>query len=128
MFLTPPGLALAKLLEKELGTSFAKTDLKALQEKLPRLLIEKTEVAEDVEIKENGNTITIQLTNQIFIELHRETAKLTMTHESIGCALSSALACALAKATRKPITIENEEQSQDGKTTTIQYHMHEGTE
>ena len=41
--------------------------------------------------------------------------------ESVGCPLCSALACALAKATGKPVTIENEEQ--DGKTTKIQYRI-----
>jgi hypothetical protein len=41
----------------------------------------------------------------------------------MGCALCSAIACALAKATGKPVTIEKEEQSQDGKTTKIQYRI-----
>jgi hypothetical protein len=148
IFLTPPGLALSKLFEKQLGTSFTRTDLRYIQEKLPKLLIEDMEIADDVEITTEQETNTIQLrvpptpnitryqktvtekekinvklTNHIFKELCEETQKMQRTHMSVGCPLSSALACALAKATGKPITIEKEEQSEDGKTTTVQYHM-----
>lgn len=123
LFLTPPGLGISKLLEKELGTSFTKTDLNTIQEKLPKLLIEDLEIAENTEVKTQDNTITIEITNHIFNEICQETRKLQNTHESVGCPLCSAIACALAKATGKPIRIEKEEQSQDGKTTRIQYHM-----
>jgi hypothetical protein len=123
IFLTPPGLALSRLLEKELGTSFTNTNLNIIQEKLAKLLVEGTEIAENVETNIEKETVTIEITNHIFKELCRETTKLTKTHKSIGCPLSSAIACALAKATGKPIVIEKEEQSQDGKTTKIQYHI-----
>jgi len=123
IFLTPPGLALSKLFEKELGTSFTKTDLNYVQNNLPKLLIEDAEIAENVEVKTENNTITIEITNHVFNEICRETRKLQKIRESIGCPLCSAIACALAKATGKPITIEKEEQSQEGKTTKIQYNV-----
>ena len=123
IFLTPPGLALSKLFEKQLGTSFTRTDLHFIQEKLPKLLIEDMEIAEDTQVKTEDSTVIIEITNHIFKELCEETKKMQRTHMSVGCPLSSALACALAKATGKPVTIEKEEQSEDGKTTTIQYHM-----
>ncbi|MDI6691056.1 MAG: hypothetical protein QME50_04195, partial [Candidatus Bathyarchaeota archaeon] len=121
IFLTPPGLALSKLFEKELGTSFTKTDLNYIQNNLPKLLIEDMEIAENVEVEIKDNLITVEIANHIFSEICQETRKFPKTHETIGCTLSSAIACALAKATGKLITIENEEQSQDGKTTKIQY-------
>jgi uncharacterized protein YuzE len=123
LFLTPPGLALSKLFEKELGTTFTKTDLNYIQNNLPKLLIEDTEIAENVEIELKNNSITIEITNHIFSEICEETRKLSKTHEAIGCTLSSAIACALAKATGKPIAIENEELSEDGKITKIQYRI-----
>jgi hypothetical protein len=124
LFLTPPGLALSKLFERELGTSFTKTDLNIIREKLPKLLIEDTEIAENVKIKTENNTTSIEISNHIFNQICQETRRLKL-HESIGCPLCSAIACALAKATGKPITIEKEEQSQDGKTTRIEYCVHE---
>jgi len=125
ILLEPPGLALSKLFEEKLGTSFTKTDLNYLQEKLPKLFIEDMEMVENINALKESNTITIEITNYIFKDICKETRKHPKIHESIGCLLCSGIACALAKATGKPITIEREEQSQDGKTTKIQYHIQE---
>src|SRR5208283_5067683 len=46
-FLTPPGLSLSHIFEKELGTSFTKTDFEHLQLVLPKILIENLEIAEN---------------------------------------------------------------------------------
>jgi len=54
--------------------------------------------------------------NHIFKDLCRETAKLERAHETVGCPLISAIACALAKASGKPVTIEKEMQNLDGST------------
>jgi len=126
IFLTPQGASLSKLFEKELGTSFTRTDLKYIQEKLPKLLIENMEIAENMEIKAENNTVTVEITEQVFSSINKETEELSKTHETMGSPLSSAIACALAKATGKPVVIEKEEQSQDGKTTKIQYRLMEG--
>jgi len=87
---------------------------------LPKLF-DELEITKTINIQTKDNTVTIGITNHIFKDLCEETKKLQKTHETIGCPLSSAIACALAKATGKPITIEKEEQSQDEKTTKIQY-------
>jgi hypothetical protein len=143
----PPGLSLSKLFEKTLGTTFTKVDLEYLQQNLPKLFIENLEIAEDLEIAENleiqtkptrvaqkvadsisviqlkNDTIQVKITNSIYDGVCKEARTLTHICGSIGCPICSAIACALAKATGKPITIDKEEQSQDGKTTRIQYHM-----
>jgi uncharacterized protein YuzE len=123
LFITPPGLALSKLFEKELGTSFTKTDINYIQNNLPKLLVEDLEIAEDVEVEAEEDLITVKITKHIFNEICEETRKLPKTHEALGCPLTSAIACALAKATGKPVTIEKEEQGEDGKTTKIQYRI-----
>jgi hypothetical protein len=123
LFITPPGLTLSKLFEKELGKSFTKTDINHIQNNLPKLLIEDLEIAEDVEIEAMGDLITVKITKHIFSGICEETKKLPKTHEALGCPLTSAIACALAKATGKPVTIEKEEQVEDGETTKIQYRI-----
>lgn len=123
VFLTPTGFGLSKLLENKLGYVFTQMDLKRIQEKLPKLLVEKMEIAEDIVIKTEGNVVGLELKNHIFNDVCQETRKLERLHEAIGCPLPSAVACALAKATKKPVTIEKEEQSQDKKTTIIQYRL-----
>jgi hypothetical protein len=124
-FLTPPGVALSKLFEQELGVSFTKTDLTYLQQNLPKLLIELIEIAETAEMQTQNDKITIELTGNILSAVCQETQKLPRTHEAVGCLLSSAIACALAKATGKAITITKETQSSNNKTTTIEYRIQE---
>ena len=81
------------------------------------------EIAEDVEIEAKHDLVIVKITKHIFSEICEETRKLPRTHEALGCPLTSAIACALAKATGKPIIIEKEEQGENGKTTIIQYRI-----
>ena len=119
IYLTPPGLALSRLFEKELNVSFTETDLDYLQRELPKLF-EKLEISKNTNVETVGATVIVTVSNHIFRALCEETSKLKRTHEAVGCPLSSALACALAKATGKPVTIEKEETLPD-ETTQIQY-------
>ena len=122
-FITPPGSALSRLFEEELGFSFTKTDLNQIQNKLPKLLVEDLELAENVEIQIQGNTVTVEITGGILDEVCRQTDSQPKTHKQVGCLLSSAIACALAKATGRPVTIQNETRHQETKTTHIEYQI-----
>jgi len=119
IYLTPPGLALSRLFEKELNVSFTETDLDYLQRELPKLF-EKLEISKNTTVETVGATVIVTVSNHIFRALCEETSKLKRTHEAVGCPLSSALACALAKATGKPVIIEKEETTPD-QSTTIRY-------
>lgn len=123
IFLVPTGFGLSELFEERLEMPFTAISLADLQAKLPDLLVGGLEIAEDAEIDAQPDTVTVKLSEHIFSQLCEETKKLKTTHESLGCPISSAIACALAKATGKPITIEKEEQTQNGKTTEIQYRI-----
>ncbi|MEM2868544.1 MAG: hypothetical protein QXR84_08715 [Candidatus Bathyarchaeia archaeon] len=126
VFLTPPGLALLKLFEKELGTSFLRADLNYIQNYMPKLFIEDLEISENVEIDIEDNIVTIEITDHIFSEICWETRKMERTHKVIGCPLCSAIACALAKATGKPIIMLDEEINEGEKVTKIKYQILEG--
>jgi hypothetical protein len=116
VFLTPPGMTLCRLFEQELGVSFTKTDLAFMQRNLPKLLIENVELAETAEIQTQNDLVTVEITGNLLQQVCQETLKLTRTHEAVGCLLSSAIACVLAKATGRVVTIQKEEQAPDGKT------------
>ena len=113
--LTPPGLGLANLFEKELGTDFAKVDLNYLQNNLPKLFIEGLEIAEDFEMSTHGNIIHVRITESIYKDFCNEVRKLTNVCNSLGCPLCSSIACALTRATGKPIIIEKTEVSENDK-------------
>ena len=56
----------------------------------------------------------MRITNSLYKDLYTEAE--TRSHIGvIGCPICSALACALAKATGKPVTIERTEASEEGK-------------
>jgi hypothetical protein len=119
LLLTPPGLALSKLFEKELKKPFTETSLEDLQTQLPRLF-ENLQITKHLTIQPQNNSITVNIANHVFEDLCNETAKLELTHKILGCPISSAFACIFAKATGKPIVIEKEETGPD-VTTTLQY-------
>ena len=122
-FFTPPGSALTNLFEKELGVSFTKTDLNQIQNLLPKLLVKILELAKDAEIQIQGNTVILQVRKSILDEICRQTDFQPKAHKQVGCLLSSAIACALAKATGKPIIIHNETRNPQTETTYIEYRI-----
>jgi hypothetical protein len=121
LLITPPGLALSKLFEKELKRPFTETTLSELQTQLPKLF-EELQITKNLSLTSQANTITVTTSNHVFKDLSEETKKLEKTYLLVGSPIASALACIFAKATGKPITIEKEETTQQG-TTTIQYNI-----
>jgi len=121
--LSPSGLGLVNLFEKELGTSFAKVDLDYLRNHLPKLFIEGLEIAEDFRMNIKSNIAHIKITGSIYNDLCKEVRKLPNVCGSIGCPLCSSIACALTRATGKPVIIEKNQLSQDGKTIEAYYRI-----
>jgi hypothetical protein len=122
MFLTPPGLALSRLFEEKLGKPFTKLNLNQLATELPSLL-DELGITKTALITIEAGKVTFETGEYIFKDLCLETKKFRRTHETIGCAFSSAIACALAKASGKPVTIEKEEHNPNNETTTITYQI-----
>ena len=129
---TPPGIQLSKLLEKSLGTPLIKTDLKNLQQKLPKLIIEDLEIAENLEIQEENDpterkedtaasgtqmkntTIHAKITKPIYGNMLKDAEDPSQLASSITCPLCSAIAIAITKATGKPVRIIDTMSSEDG--------------
>jgi hypothetical protein len=123
MLVKPPGAELSKLFEKILQTSFLRIDLQQLQQTMPKLLIEDLEIAQTMEITTEKDKIHIKIENSNIQKLTEETQKLPKMHNSLGCPLTSAIACALAKVTGKPVTIENQKLNAETKTLEVEYRM-----
>lgn len=142
MLINPPGAELAKLFEKTLGTSFTRMNLESLIHTLPRLLIDDLEIASYLKIQPSSGTssvpadhattqvetrkgkIHVSVTTAAYAETARMVQQLP-TYTSIGCPLTSAIACAIAKTTGKPTTIELIQISKNGRRTEIEYNIHE---
>jgi len=123
VLITPPGMELSRLFEKTLGTSFMKVDLQYLEQNMPKLLIEDLEIAQKVEIKTENSRVHVRMENSIFKNFWKEAIKLPNLWRSLGDPLVSAIACALAKATGKPVIIEKNQVSNEGRTIDIEYRL-----
>jgi hypothetical protein len=130
ILITPPGIQLAKLLEKTLGTTFIKTNLKNLQQQLPREFIENLEIAENLEIHAEdpptqnttqNTTIHVKMTRPFYTDASREAEEPSHTASVIGGPICSAIAIALTKATGKPVRITDTKTSADGYTLEATY-------
>lgn len=125
MLLTPPGLPLSIMFEQELGLSFRKISLPQMEKEIMKL-IRRLKLAEDAQIQIQDKTITLELTGSVFNALCQETSNIQpRTHFQIGCVLASAFACAFAKASDKPITIQKDALNPDTRTLFIEYRMEE---
>lgn len=128
MLLTPPGIQLSKLLEKSLGTSFIKVDLKNLQQNLPRLFVENLEIAENLEIRAEddmtkGTTIHAKITKPFYADTFKEAEEPSQLTGLIGGPICSAIAIAITKATGKPVRITDTKSSEDGNTIEASYEI-----
>ena len=128
MCITPPGLGLINLFEKELKTNFLTTDITYLQNNLPKLFIEDLELAENFEMDKENSIIHVKITETIYKNICKEIRKLSKISNSIGCPLCSSIAIAITRATGKPITIEKTEIFEDGKTIETYYRIAEETQ
>lgn len=122
ILLTPPGAELAELFEKTLETSFTRIDLQYLQQNMPKLFIEDLEIAQNFEMETQNDKVYVKIGNSTYQNLTKEAINLSL-YRGLGCPISSAIACALAKASGKPIIIENQQTSEDGKNMEIEYRI-----
>ena len=106
--LPAPGNQLTKLFEKTLNTEFIETNITFLIKKLPQLIIENLEIATDFQIRNKKETIEIEFENSIY-EDKEFTKEFSEIISQIGDPLTSATACAIAKATQKTLAITSYE-------------------
>jgi hypothetical protein len=152
LMITPPGIELSKLLEKSLGKCFTKTDLKNLQQNLPKLFIEDLEIAEGLELevendmtqrKEDQSAPTNIIENApsdrprstiVHVKMIKPVYKVTFKEDEnssqstglIGCPICSAIAIALTRATGKLVRITDIKSSEDRNILVANYEILEG--
>jgi len=103
--LTPPGLGLSRLIESELRTNFSVVDLEYLQHNLEKAVVEGLEIADDFEMEINEPKIVVMVRGSVFYDV-AEALNRKDGGTRFGDPLSSAMACILARSTRRPVVIE----------------------
>jgi len=118
--IAPPGYGLVNLLEKELKAEFTQISLDQLYSSLPTVIVNNLELAREFEINPENNLIRVKIVDSVYKDLYSSEQGLKSIH-SIGCPLSSAVACALAKTTGKMVTIVKDIVSPDLQTIEVWY-------
>jgi len=116
----PPGLGLLTQFEKELRKEMTKLELNELCESLPQLILENFQLAKEIEMKTEKNQVHLRIIDSIYKNLYSREKNLKSVH-FLGCPLVSAIACAIAKATGKIVTLHRDSVSLDGQTIEVWY-------
>jgi len=117
--IAPPGSALEKILEKRAKQDFSKIALPDLCETITELLVEEFELVKECRFTIEKNEVHVSFSHRIYNDICSQVQKMKNIHQSIGCPLCSAIACALAKCSGKPVVFESE--IMKGKTVELRY-------
>jgi len=118
--IAPPGYGLINLFEKELKTEFTQIDLDTLYNSLPTIIVKNLELATEIEINPEKDLIHVKIIDSVYKDLYSKEQDFKSIHP-IGCPLTSAIACALAKTTGKLVAIVKDTISPDSKTIEVWY-------
>ena len=118
--IAPPGYGLINLFERELKAEFTQIDLERLYSSLPTIIVKNLELATEIEINPEKDLIHVKIIDSVYKDLYSKERGFKSIH-SIGCPLTSAIACALAKTTGKLVAIVKDMISPDSKTIEVWY-------
>ena len=120
--IAPPGLGLATRFEEELKKDFTKQKVADLCETLPQVILENLQLAREATLQLDRSHVYLTLRDSAYKTLYDPNQDLTSVHK-LGCPIISAVACALAKASGKPVTITKDRVSPDLQTIEAWYQL-----
>ncbi|MCJ7470941.1 hypothetical protein MUO74_10720, partial [Candidatus Bathyarchaeota archaeon] len=124
VILIPPGSSFLDQIEKTLRTDITKMNLKDLCITLPQLILENFQLAKEIEMKTENNQIHLKTTDSIYRNLYRQENLKSV--QLLGDPLTSAVACTIARATGRLVTIQNINVSPDTQTIETTFQLAEG--
>jgi len=115
-----PGYGLVSLIEKELKHELAQVDTDQLFSSLPTIITRGLELAREFEISKENGLVHVKVLDSVYQGLYSAELGFKSVH-SVGCPLTSAVACALAKTTTKLVTIVKDAVSPDLRSIEVWY-------
>jgi len=123
ILLTPLGAELTRLFESILGRSFTTMNLQSMELNLTKMFVEDLEIARNFEMKSEKDRVLVRIEDLILKDVYKEAKRMPNIQTALDNPISSAIACALAKATGRPIVIEKEQISKDDQIIGIEYRL-----
>ena len=124
VILIPPGSSFQDQFEAVLRTDITKMSLEDLATSLPQLLLENFQLAKEMEMKVENNLITLKTIDSVYRNMYHDETLTSV--ELLGDPLVSAVACAVAKATGKQVTVQTLNISPDAQTLEATLELKEG--
>ena len=113
VLVTPPGLGLLTQIEKKMNVDFTKMSLNEMCEAMPHYILNNFSFAKEMEMTLEGGQISLKLFDSIYKNLYSGENNLKSI-SILGCPIVSAIACALAKTSGKPVIIQKQNVALDG--------------
>ncbi|OLS29137.1 MAG: hypothetical protein HeimAB125_22970 [Candidatus Heimdallarchaeota archaeon AB_125] len=110
--LIPPGQKLSRYIEDQIRVNFSLIELNSIQESLQKGIVESLEIAESFQMERIGSTVYMKMEGVMFYDVIPEGSELDKQHH-IGDPINSAIACIIARSTKRPVIIENIEKELD---------------
>ena len=104
ILIVPPGIAILTDIENKLKVDFTKTNVYHFCEIMPQIILEKYNLAKEIEITAEKNLLNIKITDSAYKRLYGKEFDCKSVH-LLGCPLVSAIAIALSKVTRSIVVI-----------------------
>lgn len=102
ILLTPPGLNMLTRIEEKTKTDFTKTTLSDLCEILPKRILDNFGIGKEITLILKDDEVFLKVRDSIYKDLYEQEIK---SINLLGCPIVSAIACAIAKSSGKPVTI-----------------------
>lgn len=125
VLVTPPGLGLLTQIEKKMNADFTKMSIEELCEVMPRFILDNLNLAREMELTPKDDQVNLKLTDSIYKNLYSNENNLKSI-TLLGCPIVSAVACAIAKTSGKPVVIQKQETTPDGSTVQVSYKIVQG--
>jgi len=124
MLLAPPGAGILAQIEEKFNMDFTKVNFNELCMLMPRFILEDFNLAKEMEMRmePNENQVYLRIFDSLYKNLYGLQADLKSV-SLLGCPIVSAVACALAKASGKTVTIQKQQVSPDGLTIEVWYRI-----
>ena len=120
--ITSPGSGLLSQIEKELNADFTKMNLKELCEALPHVISENLGLSKETELLQEETEIQLRLSDSLYQNLYSKENNFKSVN-LLGCPIASAVACAIAKSSGKPVMIKRQRITPAGQTIGIWYRI-----
>jgi len=106
ILLVPFGYGVMALFERSMGIDFSKCNLSLLPDILYKALVEETAIASEFTMRLEDFIFTAKITGEFCHDYCNKIRKETIICGEIGCYVCSAIACTIAKSTKRPVSIE----------------------